>query len=103
VSFGAFAASAAVGYEFDAGRDSLEDHLERLSSHMGCDDGLCAAWVANDDERFIGDDGVPVVFEEFARGLQVAPFDGFGDAFGNLACHCVRNCTPAIRSRARLQ
>jgi hypothetical protein len=35
--------------------------------------------------------------------LQVAPFDGFGDAFGNLACHGERNCTFAMRSRARLQ
>ena len=103
MSFGAFAASAAVGYEFDAGRDSLEDPLERHSSHVGCDNGLCAVQVPNDDERFKGDDGVSVVFEEFARGLHVASRDGFGDAFGGLACHGGRNCTPATRSRARLQ
>ena len=103
MSFGAFAAAGTVGFEFDVGRDSLEDRTERLSSHVGRDDGACAVWVANDDERFIGDDAVPVVFEEFARGLQVASRDGFSDAFGGLACHCVRNCTPAIRSRARLQ
>jgi len=103
VSFGAFAAAGTVGFEFDVGRDSLEDRTERLSSHVGRDDGVCAAYVANDDERFIGDDGVPVVFEEFARGLQVASRDGFSDAFSGLACHCMRNCTAAMRSRARLQ
>jgi len=96
-------AAGTVGFEFDVGRNSLEDPVERLSSHVGRDDGVCAVRVANDDERFIGDDGVPVVFEEFSRGLQVASRDGFSDAFCGLACHCRRNCTSAIRSRARLQ
>ena len=103
MSFGAFAAAAFVGFEFDVGRDSLEDRMERLSSHVGCNNGVCAVRVANDDERFIEDDGVPVVFEEFARGLQVVSRDGFCDAFGDLACHGSRYCTSAIRSRARLQ